>query len=227
MLSKIETAYLAILRIVVLIVATIALLVAIFAAATSLPALALQFGFVASEQAQGGTLGEYIDARKATIPAKGTADAPVASTTGRNVPADVNAAAKILQSYSKGAGGMTIPLWEQGIIATGQNVPSVEISRYYVQTLALVRQLNEARGKHLDAPGLKDMLTWNATQFRDDAVARDAKKTEDTAKALFKMYVASIAFVVFILVVFTFLFVKVERSLRVVRTIRVGETIDA
>ena len=227
MLAKIETAYLAVLRIVVLIAATLALVVAFGAAITSIPALSRQFGILPSDQAQSATLSDYIEARKATVPVKGQDGTSAAPATRAKPPAEVTDAAKILQSYSKGAGSMTIPLWEQEIEKSAQNIPTGLIDRYHGENLLLVRQLSNAKGKRLDAPGLKDMLSWNAAQFTFEAEKLEAIKAQETQRALYKMYVASIAFVMFILVVFTFLFVKVERSLRVVRTVRVGDTIHA
>lgn len=224
MLARIETIYLAILRVVVLVAATLALLVALYAALTALPALARQYGGLETEAAEGGTLGDYIAARKATVPAQETAGAPQEPVTNTIAPEHVNDAAKILQRYSKGVPGMTIPLWEKAVM---DHTPDAEPQRYYDETLALVRQLDKATGKRLDTPGLKDMLAWNAERYQANLRIIEGRKAAETTAALFKLYVASIAFILFILVVFTFLFVKVERSLRVVRTVRIGETVDA
>lgn len=229
MLTRIETAYLAILRIVVLVVATIALLVSLFAALTSLPALARQFGYLPTEQAQGGTLAEYIERRKATVPPAparpGAKPALVPAIRSSN--RDVQEAAKSLQRYSKGAASMTIPKWEQEIEQLGNQVPVDTAGRFYEQTRALAAQLDTAKGKRLDVPALRDLLAWNLVQFLDDARMHEIEKAQATSAAIFKLYVASAAFVLFILVVFTFLFVKVERSLRIVRTTHVGEAVDA
>lgn len=226
MLTRIETAYLAILRVVVLVVATLALVVALLAAASALPALGRQVGFLQSAKPQGGTLSEYIEARKATVPVEPAPGLSPAETPS-NAPAKVHEAATILQRYSKGDAGMTIPLWEQEIQASADSLLPEQTERFQDQTLLLAQQLDKATGKRLDAAGLKDMLKWNETQFKADAAMKETQKSQDASAALYKLYAASIAFVLFILVVFTFLFVKVERSLRVVRTIRVGETFDA
>ena len=66
MLGQIEVAYLALLRVVLLIAATVALLVTIGAAATAVPALGDVVGLTGHEPVRGGTLGDFIQANKIT-----------------------------------------------------------------------------------------------------------------------------------------------------------------
>jgi hypothetical protein len=225
MLTRIETAYLAILRIVVLVVATVALLVALLSFIAAVPPLARQFGLVPAATPEGGTLAEYINARKATVPSNAGASSPSGAPAQpvRTTNDDIRTAAGTLQIYTNGANSLTAVDWERQIEQSGSSFPDELQNAYYKDVLSLAEQLRKSTGKRLSVSDVRDLLAWNAQQFQSDETAKSLKKSSDTTRAIFTLYVASGAFVLFILVVFTFLFVKVERSLRVVRTVRLEE----
>ncbi|MBM6577131.1 hypothetical protein KCP91_12180 [Microvirga sp. SRT01] len=225
MLIRIENAYLGILRIVVLVVASVALVVAAIAFMMSIPPLARQFGLVSPPVPHGGTLGDYVEQKKATAPANPTAsgDREDAAQPKRSTNPDVQAAAKQLQAYTKGAGEMTIPKWEVEVEQSGGNIPYELERAYYADVKGLTDQLTKSTGKRLSLAQVRELITWNNRHFVGDATAKAEEAAAQGRRALFTLYVASAAFVLFILVVFTFLFVKVERSLRVVRTVRLED----
>ena len=66
MLLRLETAYLNALRVLILIAATIALLLAGFGLVSAIPPLLRWTGITESDQPSGGTLGEFIDEQKIT-----------------------------------------------------------------------------------------------------------------------------------------------------------------
>ena len=224
MLTRIENIYLGTLRVVVLVIATIALAVATFSSLKALPGLARWVGVAPAPVIQGGTLSEYVAEKKESVPAKpGVATAD--PTTDIPADADTEASARTLQSYTKAIGGMTIPRWRSELQDMAyRGVPSAHLEAYRRDLHALTDQLGKSTGRKLTLEQVRELLTWNLAQFAADAQAQDAKALTETARAANTLYVAVAAFLLFMLVVFAFLFVKIERSLRLVRTTRLEVT---
>lgn len=227
MLTRLENTYLGILRVVVLVVATVALVVATLSLLYAVPSVARRLGLIPAPAANGGTLGEYVAAKKASVPVERGSAPVVNDALGTPADPDTDASAAALQRYTKGAGGMTIPRWRQELQSVEfRGVPSGHVPAYRRDVRALTDQLSHSRGKPLSLDQVRELLAWNLGKFTEYAATKDAKAAADAARATFTLYLASAAFLFFMLVVFVFLFVKVERSLRVVRTVQL-ETADA
>ncbi len=225
--GKIEFAdgLLGILRVIILIGATLALLVALGAFVSALPALMRQVGISHDTPATGGSLGDYVDERKATAPQANTdGTATPVPAAKRNIDPNLAAAARNVFDYlSKEKAGkplIIVPKLEDAFVSSSADVPLVNKADYYKDAKRLSDQLEASKGKRLTVEQVGDLFQWHEHKFVADLTAKEAKRLADTGASLLKLYIAGYAFTAFILVVFTFLFVKIERSLRVVRVVR-------
>lgn len=220
MLARLETLYLGILRVVILVIATLALLVAVLGAASALPQLLARLGLSSQPAIQGGTLGEFIMEMKATKSTGATSESPYSAPA---IDPGLAAAAKALQRYTHGAGGLKVADWERLLTASADRVPVGRSAEYSASVVRLADQLSVSKGKPLTVEQVGELMAWHERKFIAAASDEDDKCLADTAKSSLTLYAAGAAFVLFILITFTFLFVKIERSLRVVRTRAVEE----
>lgn len=226
MLLRLETAYLGILRVVILVIATVALIVAALALASAFPTLIRQLGMSAKNEAVGGKLGEFIAEKKLTVQMEpSTETAP--QTTTRYLNVNLISAAKTLYTYLKADIGVTEQELRSGIEKSSETaLPVLAIPAYYKDLKVLTDQLAASKGKRLTTPQVGELVAWHQARFLSDFNAKSASDAQDAAAFYVKIYAAGAAFMFFILVVFTFLFVKIERSLRLVRTVR-SDSFDA
>jgi hypothetical protein len=224
LLARIEVAYLSILRVVVLIAATVALVITTVGIVRGIPALTDAAGVSRPSEASGSSLAEYIDEKKATVPpqaAKGSA--PKQRANRKSIPAEVHEAAVIFHDYfagTKDAAKVSTENWEDIVLAAASASGHVSYPAFYSDNLALANQLKVSTGTKLSVSQVKELIVWNAHKL---AQRNDMKVVEydiATAKGWRALTVAAGSFLAFLLIIFTFLFVRVERNLRVVRTIR-------
>lgn len=223
MLSRIENVYLAILRIVVLVAATVALIAAILGLVTGLPALSGMLGLSKPDAPYGGTLGEYIEAKRATVDAAESTSNGSSGVARKMIDPLVREAATEVQTYLKGQDGankLKLADWEDMVIERGEALPTEMTTDYYADNLALIKQLRLSKGKKLSVQEVQELIAWNAGEFATAANINAVDYQMEQAEAQSRLTWAAGAFLLFLMVIFTFLFVKVERSLRLVRTVR-------
>ena len=216
MLTRLEVAYLAILRVVLLIAATIALLVTFGAAVTAVPALVEMVGFGSDVPARGGTLREFIDANRITDVEPSKEDT---GETSAKFPLSesVSQASKAFARYDSHNGGTQFEQskWDDLFRAVlTEKVPVTEQADYGEDLLKLSNQLDRSSGKPLSNERLFQLIEFHLTTFLANAQAAEATKAADLAASMSKLLLAGGAFLIFVLVLFSFLFVKIERNLR-------------
>lgn len=221
MLANIEKAYLGLLRIVILIVASIALLVAGLAGASSLPSLLRQIGVMGQSSTQ-PALADFIAAKRAEGSA--AVDLPETEETAKStVPEDITTAARIFHDYTKADGSMTQGNWTDELTGLLGHVPEHHQLAYAASLKRLAEELKASQGKRLSLERVRELLAWHHEQYLTSLEGKATQDVTDRATFMMTLGVAGGAFLVFLLVVFIFLFVKIERSLRLVHTVRVPE----
>jgi hypothetical protein len=223
MLAKLENTYLGILRVVILIVATIALIVAAVALIGLAPPLLRTMGVTARTPTNQPSLGKFIAEKKATavVPAAdGSTPAPVGVDA---INPDIAIAARNLYDYAKDEGSPTVAVWQDLIKKQGADFVGSEANDYYTSFRHITDQLKVSKGKKLTGPQIGELFDWQKAQFQASQAELASQKVADFTKLTLMIYSAAGAFMFFILIVFTFLFVKIERSLRLVRTVREEE----
>jgi hypothetical protein len=218
-LARLETVYLNTLRVVILIAATIALIVAVVSLVGALPSLMRKAGLSGEAAVSGGTLREFIDEQKVvgTEASETTATEP----TDSFVSPDIVAAAKNFNSYLKNEAPKEKD-WQKYLTSKMADVPVETGSDYAVSINGLSEQVKASKGKALSFERVNQLVEWHFERFRADAELKELAQAQDSARFWVTMGAADAAFLTFVLIVFIFLFVKIERSLRVVRTERVA-----
>jgi len=219
MLSKIEVAYLAILRIVLLVAATIALLVTVVATASALPAIGKVLGVSTAEPPKGATLREYIESKHVTeVDASDYSDESTdLSPQETALPSDVAEASRNFARYDARNGGVqaTQQQWDdifRAVLKDG--VPANLHDAYGADVLRLSEQIVKSKGRPLSDARVLELLEFHRAKFLENAAAADSAKAADAAASMAKLVLAGGAFLVFILILFNFIFVKIERNLR-------------
>lgn len=218
MLSRIETFYLAILRVVILIIATAALVVAVLGVIGAAPTLLRVTGLTKTD-VRGGTLGAFISEKKLSATPRAGTDAQGAST-GSAADADqrVVAAGDMIARYLGSSAQMTTADWQRGMTGSEQAISPDQVGAYRDSEKDLAGQLEASHGRKLTEAQVIELVDWHTKTFVANAQAEQARAASSLTTAGLSLGVAVSAFVVFILIAFAFLFVKIERSLRVVRT---------
>lgn len=224
MLTKIENAYLNILRVVVLVAATLALLGAALGLVRSVPLLVdLVNPKASATSVPGATLGDFVAQKQLAGVSPGSA--PAGAATSDDVPSGIKKAVQSLAHYDKTRLGSVLD--SAGATRVFVNfrgeMPSDVQDGYADSTAALMAQLDSSRGTPLSIDMLNELIEWHATKFKEAAVAHEATKAEETTTATQSLLVAAIGFGVFIAIIFCFIVVKIERNLRLVRTFPTGD----
>lgn len=223
MLSRLETAYLGILRVVLLIAATLALLVTVIATISALPAIAQVAGISSGEEPRGGTLRDFVDSKKLSevISPDYAADGSVEDRAQTfALPDDALEAARNFSRYDgkNGAEQLTQQEWDDIFRSILQEeVPANLHDAYSADVLRLSKQLTSSKGKALSDRQLFELLQFHHAQFLENVAAAETQKAADIASSMGKFVLAGGAFLVFVLILFNFIFVKIERNLRKVR----------
>jgi len=216
MLTRLEVAYLATLRVVLLIAATIALLVTVGAAVTALPALVEMVGIAGHSPTRGGTLREFIESNRITDVEASKEDAtePVEKYP---LPDDVAEASKAFARYDSRNGGVQLEQSKWDDIFRSlltEKIPFSQQADYGADLLRLSRQLERSKGRPLSDERLFQLLDYHLTSFISNAQAQSSANSAGLASSMSKLVLAGGAFLIFVLVLFSFLFVKIERNLR-------------
>lgn len=225
MLAKLERAYLNILRVVILIAATIALVIAAFGLVTAVPPLLKRSGLTSDGVTTGGSLQDFIKEQKIT---ETTSDVDASAPIEPLVLPDIREAARLFHSYL----GKNASFTEDDLRrALSENATAMtgHAEEYAASIKGIAQQLKASKGKPLSETRVLQLIGWHKDRFAADIAAEEAEMAEGNAKFWTALGVAGACFLGFILIVFVFIFVKIERSLRVVQTQRVvdDEVADA
>jgi hypothetical protein len=220
-LSNVEAFYLAILRVVILAAATLALIVVAVGTVRAVPAFTQQFAPSRAHEVGGANLGAFISERRAQGAETATVAADEPTQAKAVLPDNINAAAKALAVYAKGRLGLT---WDVDAIARmfmekRDSLPEIYQDAYGDGLRTLMSQLDRSTGQPLQPDEIDKLIQWHFDKFKVEAEADVAKRAADGAAGLQSIIAAGAAMLVFLLVVFCFIFVKIERNLRLVRTI--------
>jgi hypothetical protein len=222
MLSRLETAYLGMLRIVILIAASLALIVVALGLASAVPPLLWKAGLTGDTTTPRPNLAQFIEEKKV----EGTTSIdPLKPGDITPVDPNVRDAATNLTKYLKSGSPIKEKDWEAIITKSGSDAPNNAIAQYDDSLKTLTDQLLQSKGKPLPLARVAEMLQWHQQKFNDEMNSRAAADSMASAKFYSTMMVAGSAFLFFVLIVFVFLFVKIERSLRVVHTVRADEIV--
>lgn len=217
MLNRLESVYLSILRVVILIAATLALLVAVLGVASAVPLLLERAGFTSGDES--ATLADFMADKKAVPGEEPLAESSVPDA----VHPDLAAAARNVHQYLAGRSSYSVQHWEEVLTAYWQEVPAEADDEYASSVRELSEELLEATGRPLSLEQVEELLLWHFQRYMANLENRAAQQAAADAQFLLAIGGAASAFVIFVFIVFIFLFVKIERSLRVVRTTRVQE----
>lgn len=216
-LSRIEGFYLSILRVIILAAATIALVIVVIGFVRSAPLLIQQLGMGASQQQMtGGSLSEFVGEKRA----EGIETAAAPEIAGRpEAPQTIKDAVALLARYDKERLGQELDV----DVATGvlmerhDALPSEYQAAYGASIKRLMEQLVASKGSPLQMDQINELMNWHDQKFQSNVESQAAKKAADNVAALQAMGVSAVALLVFLLIVFCFIFVKIERNLRLVQ----------
>lgn len=226
MLNRLESAYLSILRVVILVAATLALVVAAFAMIASAPFFASQLGI--SGELEGGGLAQFVEEQRGyegTAQSYGSDDDYSRSYT---ISASLQASARRLANYAKTHHDFDISVsqLEQSLAASQEQFPLEYYGDYEDSVERLSKELENAEGTPLSMEKLDELTQWHDQNFRMAVAEKEAAKGEELMGAITAFGTAGGAFLVFVFLVFCFLFVRIERNLRVVHVANAQSEID-
>ena len=107
------------------------------------------------------------------------------------------------------------------------NIPVVARSDYADSLVRLTEEMKASRGKPLSEARVLTLLSWHESRFVSEWERDAAHKAEADAALRSRLWGAGAAFLSFVLVVFVFLFVRVERNTRLIRVAHEYEHAEA
>jgi hypothetical protein len=218
MLTKIEETYLYILRVVVLIAASLALIGAVLGAIRAAPAIAsLVESHPAPVVVPGATLGDFVTEKRLAA----TSPQPTSSAAPNEPPQAIKDAVDRLDDYyQRTTQGQTID--KKAAIDVLMNnrsqLPDDAQDAYAQSILSLMNQLDQSKGDPLSLDTINDLIPWHFAKFKANIDAETARRAAAQAETMQSLAVAGVGIAVFVAIVFCFLVVKIERNLRLVRT---------
>ncbi len=223
-LSRLENFYLNVLRVLILVAATLALIVVGLGVARSVPMLSAALGPKQPViEASGATLGDFVAERNAQGRPVGGDEQGQEEPTPVAAPQNIYNAAVLLQGYAKNRVGVELATDKLTavLVEKRDSIPTAYQERYGDSLNALANQLSESTGRPLSWDNVGALLDWHAAKFKAQADEIENKKAVDRVEGLQSLLVAGGALAIFLLIVFCFLVVKIERNLRLVRTVAV------
>lgn len=213
MLARIEEAYLSILRVVILVSATIALIVAAFGLISSVPSMLRWAGISQPEKALGGSLREFIAEQQIT-------DTEAAQDSGNvevyTIMPKISEAAEIIHKYLEGRAELTERDWRIGLQSTSEEF-FADQEAYADSVLRVAMELKASKGNPLSEERVLQLMDWNAAKFRNDLEMKRLGEAQEASEFWVKLAAAGTGFLTFVAIIFIFLFVKIERNLRPLR----------
>lgn len=222
MLSRLESVYLAILRVAILVAASLALLVTVLVATASAPSLLASAGIGAADAEGGVTLGRFMDEQRDAATTGEAADAGIAEAEVAIDP-DLVVAARNFAEYLGGRDDARKRDFALALQRNADRLSSVALeslgvdgaaARYGKSIRAVSRDLLESTGRKLSERRVWALIEWHHERFVAELAAGEAQRAAARADLMMKLGIAGAAFLAFVLIVFVFLFVKIERNLR-------------
>ncbi len=226
LLEQLENVYLTILRVVIIVGATGALIAAGFGIFAGLPLLLPDKPTVfKAESVQDADLAAFQREQSGAEPPAAQADSgdSLDQATVDEIDARLVEAARHLASYAQRVQGYSTPtaVIERFLRARRDSLPSLYTEAYSKSVLELAKQ-TAASNASID---LDALIGWHYQRFIDSAQLSAEKQTEkelnrqaERAKSLAMLIGGAAGFALFLLLVFCFLLVKIERNLRLVNT---------
>jgi hypothetical protein len=219
-LEKLEHIYLGALRITILIAATVALLASIGGLVSVFPTILEWSGLAQDSEPSGGTLGQFIEEQKITETSPEAQSEPESSAT--NTFPDIEQAAAKIKKYLGNRSEMSASYWASSLQSQAVAMDDQGLD-YAKDVLRLSEQLQKSKGKPLSEAMVVRLFSWHLERFQADLEARAIAKAEANAAFWIRLGASGAAFLAFVLIVFVFLFVKIERSLRTVSSRQLSE----
>ncbi len=217
MLGKIERFYLDALRVIILIGATAALVVASFAIFSAASYFAGQAGF--AQSAEGGDLAAFIAEQRSMGMDVTAPEANTPTEIAARGSASIRASAKRIADYMNKHHSANAKADEIArlIVDRTAELPPGYARDYEASLDQLTSQLEQSKGRPLSSAKIGEMLDWHDQQFRQAVAEKEARNAEGAVGTLTAIATAGSAFLIFTFLVFCFLFVRIERNLRIVR----------
>ena len=216
MLAKIESAYLYILRVLILAVASLALIVVVWGAARALPTLVSQLGPKSVPSiVSGASLRDWVIEKKAEGVSTSSDDS---SPPDPVIPTKIQTAVGDLSRYSKERLNTDLdrPVATSALMDIRNSIPAPYQQTYEDSLASTMLQLVHSKGQPLDLDKIKDLIVWHGQKVKDFAESKIQEDQIKQAEAIKAIAISGGALGIFILIVFCFLFVKIERNLRLV-----------
>ena len=223
MLSRLETLYLNILRVVILVVATGLLVGAVIGAVAAAPLLMSSFSRPVAARVANDTLEDYLreQSGQAAAEAGASGEATVEAQTIQTDKRIKQAADNLAAYVQKTTGGVIVAQAVVDFIEQrATSLPEGMFDRYADSLLALSRQLLKQPQGQTPAD-LDDLINWHFGKFISAVEQAEIKAAQEEAAAaqrkIMAMAAASLAailFGLFLFTVFVFVAVKIERNLR-------------
>lgn len=224
MLNKLEALYLNILRVVIIVLATVLLAVAVIGAVVAGPMLLSSFGGGEADAARlvrNDRLNDYLN-RNSGSPGVSTQDQAALEDRTRDADRRFKEAAANIVRYVKAKTGMAPP--EAGVIdyiqTLSDRLPASLQDRYADSLLSLSKDLVQAPTATTPVD-VDQLIQWHFDQFSaaaETAMQQDATRAiEEQARRQTAVLAGTAAagfFMMFLLLVFVFVLVKIERNLR-------------
>jgi hypothetical protein len=221
MLTRLENAYLYILRVVVLAAATLALIAVVWALVrTGALAASTWTHPPESIQVPGGALQDYVEEKRP----QGLEVQSSTPAVAPDVPAGIRSGIASLAHYARAKAGLTLNEAEMTstIMDKRSELPADAQVKYESGFAALMDQLDKSTGTPLTSDQIGELIDWHLEKVKSNEENAAAQKLAAQTQAVQTLGIAGAGFGVFISLVFCFLIVKIERNLRLVRTEQVN-----
>lgn len=219
-LTRLEGAYLNILRVVILLLATVLLLASIVAAVFVVPKLWPE-GKPAQARSlvQNDRLADFRRFQRGEPAAPTTPGFDSQLQGGERIDSRIKAAAQAIAQYGRSRGGTPNLAVIEDYLNTKQKDLPVDLQGDYADSVQkLAGELKTSKDRDLDVPALID---WHHSRFvaaeaqaAEDAAIKAAEKAARNQLAMVAAGAAVTTFGLFLLLIFVFVLVKIERNLR-------------
>lgn len=210
-----ETIYLGLLRGFILVAATLALIAAALLVLTTIPDILTRTGITETEPER-SSLSQFIAEQKPQENSE-LADQTVSELL---VDPEIAIAAGNIRKYLRRKATAN---WEQGLQTATNELPATIQSKYRVSLVTLSEELLASQGKPLSERKVAQLVQWHQLRFASKVEEQAQERAAADAAFKFKMGAAFAALMLFVLIAFIFLFVRIERNLRVVRVLQAEE----
>jgi hypothetical protein len=224
-LARLETLYLNMLRVVILILATLLLIGAVLGAVTAAPLLLAsgESETDARRLVDADRLADYLGERTGRATETATASAEEASAVEATMDARLAQAGKNIATYvQRSTGQPVVVAGAQAYVAERAGELAANLFDDYADSLLRLSQdLVARRDTARTALDADELVDWHHAKFAaaaDEAAVRDEAAAlaaqERRAQAMLAAGLAAALFLLFLLIVFAFVLVKIERNLR-------------